>query len=59
MRSSLRCPKRADRIDFGICLEALKKLHELDIIHGDSRPTNFLISWQKSFHLGLWIFIQS
>lgn len=46
-----RCPKRADKRDFEICLEALKKLHELDIIHGDARPPNFLISTQKAYIL--------
>lgn len=36
-----RRPKREDEDDFKRCLESLKKLHELDIIHiihGDARP---------------------
>ena len=38
-----RCPNREDENDFEICYESLKRLHELDIIHDDARPPNFII----------------
>ena len=48
-----RCPNREDEDDFKRCFESLKKLHELDIIHGDARPPNFIIeaNSQKTYIL--------
>lgn len=42
-----RSPKREDEDDFKRCLESLKKLHELYIIHGDARPPNFIIQTDR------------
>lgn len=36
-------PERGNETHFNICLESLKKLHELNIIHGDPRPPNFIL----------------
>ena len=38
-----RRPNRGDKDDFDICWQALKKLHDLNIIHWDPRPPNFII----------------
>ena len=46
-----RDAKLNDKDDFELCEAALAKLHDKEIVHGDPRPINFLISNNRAIIL--------